>query len=164
MQNPIIYIAAYFLAFYFGLFCYHFFKKRNNKIIGQKILSSFSDVALNHIEIKFSESSFNGFRAESGRFVDATMYYNDEIILFLLKNNSRRGSLNASLTFVVSLNNQPLPYDTNYYRAENLFIKSDEYILKVSGIRLKKELQIYSDSLNDELKAIFRRYQDIYGL
>jgi hypothetical protein len=134
----VILIALLYLA--------KFFRTQYNKKKGKEILKLYNHKDLKSVEVKISETLYSPYSNRGGTlgFLNTTMYYSENILIFTQSENSNFEEFNYTLPLVVNPKN-----------VKDLFIKSDEYILYIGNSNSGKIIQIYSEKENDLLKVIF---------
>ena len=129
----------------------------------EKMLTIFSTENLNRIEIGFIEVSYSNFSQNGGISSKATLYYNENLLIFTPKKNSVFSSVLNSLPLILILKNtNKLPREFNYKIIEKIIIKTDEFILtfleNTLTTKKRKEITVYSEKENSKLKEIFTNY------
>ncbi|KAF2510169.1 hypothetical protein EYY60_11710 [Flavobacterium zhairuonense] len=130
-----------------------FFRTKSSKRKGGEILKLYSNENLKSIEVKISETRSYRFSNHGGTlgFLNSTMHYSEDILIFTQSGNSNFEKLNFTLPLVI----QPKTI-------KSIFIKSDEYILYLGNPITEKKIQVYTESAkdNDLLKIIFSDFKE----
>ena len=145
-KKTAIFVIVFCVILFVLLYVAKFFKTQYNKKKGKEILKLYNHEDLKSVEVKISETLYSPYSNHGGTlgFLNSTMYYSENILIFTQSENSNFEEFNYTLPLVVNPKN-----------VKDLFIKSDEYILYIGNSKSGKIIQIYSEKENDLLKIIF---------
>ena len=103
------------------------------------------------IEVKISETRYSPYSNRGGTlgFLNSTLFYSENILVFTQNENFNFEELNYTLPFVVRPN-----------EVKDFVVKSDEYTLRIGNSKSGKEIQIYSEKENDLLNVIINNFKN----
>jgi hypothetical protein len=128
----------------------------------EKILNAFSELDLDKIEIKLSETSYSGLSQFGGITRNAILYYGRNLLIFTPSKKNIFNRLYNNLPIIlVSDNSNNLSKEFDYKKIENIIV--NERIILVysdsSFVKRKVEFSIFSENENLKLKEIIMKFK-----
>jgi hypothetical protein len=139
----ILEIILLFCIVFFSLqYLIRFLNTQSNKSKGREVLRLLGAKDFGKIEVRI-------YRGDTRSFLNSTLFYSEDILIFTQSENYNFEELNFTLPLVVRNN-----------EVKDFIIRSDEYILRIGTSGFGKEIQIYTEKENDLLNIIINNFKN----